>query len=255
MPRRNRFTRSCTALFATVALLAGLLAGVASAHAAAPVVTNAKFSGPVAYELKSLLTTRFSCDVDQAGTTGKLDILGASGVVKTIYNGALVQGTNWLPLWNGLDSSGNKLPSASYDWRLTVSKNGESTVVRGKITVSKINFYVKGSLANGASTSASRYMIPGTANCYIWAKTDTGTTATAVFGIDLSYVRNLPPYPPMTIPYPGAFLSIASGSTATHYLRDPWVITTRANRTLSIRNASQSLSGSPSMDFYMTVIQ
>lgn len=145
------------------ALFVALMAGTAYA---APVVTNAKFSNPVAYELKSLLTTRFTCDVDTAGTWGRLDILGASGIVKTIYNGPLVQGTNWFPLWNGLDASGKRLPSASYDWRLTVSKGGESTVVTGKITVSKIHFFIKGRLQDLAAADELRYMIPGNANIY-----------------------------------------------------------------------------------------
>lgn len=153
-----------------VATLACAFALVFAASAyAAPGVTNAKFSNPVAYELKSLLSTRFTCDVNTSGTWGKLDIMGANGIVKTVYSGPLTAGTNWFPLWNGMDASGKRLPSASYDWRLTVTKGGESTVVRGKITVSKIHFIVKGRLQDLGIAYYDRYMIPGNANIYFQA--------------------------------------------------------------------------------------
>lgn len=109
--------------------------------------------------------------VDSANTWGRLDILGANGVVKTIYNGPLVAGSNWFPLWNGMDSAGRRMPSASYDWRLTVSKAGESTVVRGKITVSKIHFVIKGGPTDPDGDYYIRYMVPGNANIYVQATT------------------------------------------------------------------------------------
>lgn len=255
MPRSLFKARRLAAALLIAALVAGVFGGATSAHAAAPVVTGARFTGPIAYELKSLLTTRLTCNVDQAGTTGRLDILGANGVVKTIYNGPMTAGTNWLPVWNGLDSAGKRLPSATYDWKLTVAKGGESTVVRGKIAVSKISFIVKGNVAPGAAMTADRYMIPGTANCYIRASTSSGDTVTMLFSINLSYTTTRLGQT-MTIPYPGDLLSISNGATYTHYLRSPWTISSRGNRRFTIRNNSVDIgSTNPDMNVYMTVIQ
>lgn len=156
----------------SVLVCACLFASAAGAYAA-PGVTQARFLNPVAYELKSLLSTRFTCNVDTAGTWGKLDVMGANGIVKTIYSGPLVAGTNWFPLWTGLDAAGRRLPSASYDWRLTVSKGGQSTVVRGKITVSRIHFAIAGQGGYLQQTYYSRYMAPGPANIYYDLKNDT----------------------------------------------------------------------------------
>lgn len=198
-------------LFAAIVCL---FVGVSATSAyAAPGVANAKFSSNIAYELKSMLSTRFTCDVDSAGTWGRLDILSASGVVKTVYDGPMTAGTNWLPLWNGMNSKGQRMPSAAYDWRLTVTKSGESTVARGKITVSKIAFIIKGNLANLDSVYLDRYMIPGTANIYyqvsnnsyvdslymyLWAPSD-DIVGTHMWGFDENdllkgtlYLRNNP---------------------------------------------------------------
>lgn len=162
MSTRSHFSRR---ILVVLALAAAMTFAFTTSALAAPGVTNAKFSNPIAYELKSGLYTRFTCDVNTPGTWGRLDILGANGVVKTVYSGPMVQGTNWLPLWNGLDSSGRRLPSASYEWRLTVSKGGEVTTVNGKLIVCKVCFTVKGTVSDGR-LDVQRYMIPGTVNIY-----------------------------------------------------------------------------------------
>lgn len=130
-------------------------------------VTNAKFSNPIAYKLKSLLSTQFQCTVNTTGATARLDILnGTGGVVKTVYSGALANGTNILPRWNGLDKYGRRLPSSSYKWRLVVSKPGSAAVTTyGNITISKIYFLLSGN-SSTATQNFSRYMVPGNANLY-----------------------------------------------------------------------------------------
>lgn len=227
-----------------VAMLAAFLTfAFASTAFAAPGVTNAKFSNPVAYELKSLLSTRFTCDVDTPGTWGRLDILGANGVVKTVYNGPLTQGTNWFPLWNGYGANGKRLPSASYDWRLTVTKGGESTVVRGKLTVSKIHFVVQGRLTDLGEESYSRYMVPGSANIY-WQFTNNSWVDSLYFYL----------YAPSGTNVGWAYVDFDENETlkGTWYLRkEP------GNDTLIYERGMHDFEISVANDvtFYMTVIQ
>lgn len=225
-----------------VAMLAALLTfAFASTAFAAPGVTNAKFSNPVAYELKSLLSTRFTCDVDTPGTWGRLDILGANGVVKTVYNGPLTQGTNWFPLWNGYGANGKRLPSASYDWRLTVTKGGESTIVRGKLTVSKIHFVISGQADPDTPYFYSRYMMPGNANVYSRIVNNSGDTSCLTLAMFFS---------PNTeeLGYIYWWTNPNSVLNYTHYTRDYFDLKYRGVHTIGVMASEDST-------FYMTVIQ
>ncbi len=234
-----------------VAMLAALLTfAFASTAFAAPGVTYAKFSNPVAYELKSLLSTRFTCDVDTPGTWGRLDILGANGVVKTVYNGPLTQGANWFPLWNGLDNAGKRLPSASYDWRLTVTKGAESTVVRGKITVSKIQFVVKGRSDGQVITFQDRYMIPGSANIY-WQATNR-TSSSSSLHVELRAPSTVASPVGRVVGYGDIEFDPSETVKGTWYLRkEPGNDTLLYDRGVH-RFAIRSLNV---VDYYMTVIQ
>jgi len=155
------------ALFAAV-LAFGVLAFAQSAHALA--INDVKYTGPVAYELKSLQTTRFYCSVDTPGVWATLRIKDGEGrVVKTIYSGPINDANTWFyfPLWNGLDNNGKRLYTSSWNWELTVNKGGQTAVKTGKITVSKIAFFVTGRAQYPNVDLFSRYMVPGNANIYV----------------------------------------------------------------------------------------
>lgn len=189
-----------------------------------PVVTSAKFSNPIAYQLKSLLTTRFSCNVDVSGATGKLQILNGNGViVKTIYNGALAAGANTLPAWNGLDANGKRLFTAAWTWRLTVTKNGKSTVITGKIPVSKIYFSMTGTATS--LQSQIKYMMPGNANIYIQASTARATDRLSISCYEPSGRRV------GTLSYP---MTSAKPLSATAYFKLVTVVRERGNHTWKI---------------------
>lgn len=177
-------------LFALTVLAAALSLALASPAVAAPKATEAAFTNPVAYELKSLLSTRFYCTVDTAGTWAVLDVFSADGIVKTVYSGPIAAANTktYFPAWDGKDYLGRRLPSASYEWRLTLSKGGQSSVTRGKITVSRITFFVKGEGSTEGMDLQNRYMLPGNANIYL----DLAALGTdgATLSINIAYPTN-----------------------------------------------------------------
>jgi len=139
-----------------------------AAGVAAPAYVRS--SNPIAYDLKSLLTTRFTTKVYQAGVNGVLSIATPKGPVY-LYRGGMGPANTefFFPLWNG-KAAGKRLPPASYEWTLTLSKPGmKASVTKGKILISNITFTVNG-VGTGKAQSYKRYMIKGSANCYIAGK-------------------------------------------------------------------------------------
>ncbi|MBU4557004.1 MAG: hypothetical protein KJ747_09050 [Actinobacteria bacterium] len=222
-----------------------------TAIATPPQATSAHFTNPVAYELKSLLTTEFKCTIDKPGTWAVLDIFSADGIVKNVYDGPIsVAGEEvTFPAWDGTDYRRRRMPSASYEWRLTLLKNGERSYTRGKICVSKINFFISGVSDNGEGVQVfSRYMIPGNANIYMrlrdpYAASDPGRFLSSLIG----WIEYPPPHREQRIEIGSWRLPEAETLDVTHYLRDADSIRYRGMHGFTFSDYHTV--------FYMTVIQ
>jgi Tol biopolymer transport system component len=134
------------------------------------VVSYVRCSNPIAYDLKSLLTARFSTRVNVSAAYAVLSVATPKGPAY-IYRGAIPAADRdfTFPEWNGRGPDGAKLPPSSYVWTLTVTKGDLSpSTTTGKILVSNVTFTV-----NGKGTARAqlypRYMIAASANCYISA--------------------------------------------------------------------------------------
>lgn len=135
-----------------------------------------KSSNPIAYNLASLRSTRFSASVNTPNVWAELVVVNPKGGNITIFKGTIAGANSivWFPQWNGKMPNGKLLPTASYDWRLTVTKGGQSAVAKGKIIVSRICFSMKGTVSGyvdtddfGNSIERDGYMLQGNANCYV----------------------------------------------------------------------------------------
>jgi hypothetical protein len=100
-----------------------------------------------------------------------LDVFSADGIVKTVYSGPTTGGgaLQTFPVCDGKDYLGRRLPTATYEWRLTLNRGGETSVTRGRVIVSRITFAVSAveSSDEGYWDVEDRYMIPGNANVYL----------------------------------------------------------------------------------------
>jgi hypothetical protein len=137
-----------------------------------PKAAFVKYTNPVAYDLKSLRTTRFYTRVDRDGVRAELTVRCPSGV-KKIYSGSVgPKGqTFYFPAWDGTGPRGEKLPSAVYDWQLKLTKDGATRTYSGKISVSRVYFSLSGVAKGGSPVKRAAYMVAGNANCYVTAKT------------------------------------------------------------------------------------
>jgi len=254
MPRNRRVT--VRGLLFVAALACSLLIGVTTA-VAAPVITEAKFTNPVAYELKSLLTTRMYCTVDTPGVWATLTVSNYKGVVKTVYSGAIPTANQrfWMPPWNGMDASGARLPTGVYNWTLTVAKGTTRTTTTGKIAISKINFNVSATLGDEQSTSFSRYMVPGPAFIYVWGYTQNYPQNIISLGVS-GVVSSIPNR--IMIPY---WHSFPNATTYNYYITRPFGIGSKGMHTISIGNRAMYFNATnppaprPLLSAYMTVIQ
>jgi len=254
MPKNRRVT--LRGLLFVAAFACSLLIGIASA-VAAPVITEAKFTNPVAYELKSLLTTRMYCTVDTPGVWATLTVSNYKGVVKTVYSGAIPTANQrfWMPTWNGMDASGARLPTGVYNWTLTVAKGTTKTTTTGKIAISKINFNVSGVAAAQQAVKASRYMVAGPAYLYVWASTTNSSNNSAFIGVSgttrppAGYIGRVPI----------AWFVFPNNTTYSYYLKDPCTIASKGMHDISVKNMAMNIAigntPAPTMTYYLTVIQ
>ncbi len=178
----SRSTRSCILFLATaMAVLA-----FAAPALAVPRATFVKYSNPIAYQLKSLQTTRFYTNVDTGNVWAELKVATPYGD-RFIYKGPIAAaGKNFFfPLWNGTGPHGENLPSsAGYQWTLTVSQSGLSSATRGTIAVTKIYMgtHVKATaadlLSHDLEVRRSAYLITGSFNIYVSAFSSAPSTWT-----------------------------------------------------------------------------
>jgi hypothetical protein len=202
----------------------------------ANVITPAKaaFSNPIGYDLKSLLTTRFTTNVNQTGVTAVLRVLtpnqNRAGYVQ-LYSGPVGPSNTDVVLknWNGLNTNGKRLWAANYAWTLTLSKPGmPTTTVKGNLLISNVTFVVSG-MASGLWDTYQRYMIPGTANLYISA---TGLQVKLAGPAGSGY--NQP--------------AVWNGDSGTAYLRGSQALKVKGMYTYSMSSLQHR-------QYYMTVVQ
>ena len=168
------------------AVTAVVLAASALAFAA-PTITNAGFTNPIAYDLKSLQQTRFYATVDRP-VWAVLRISNGTGEVVRAYNGpvTVVGKPFWFPAWNGKTSRGCRLPSAlGYTWDLTVDRGGLSSTRHGTIAVTRTLLRERGQTEVPDSRPEteivwSRYMVAGPARVQLRA-VSTSTADVSVF--------------------------------------------------------------------------
>ena len=148
-------------------------------------ITSAGFTNPVAYSIKSLLTTRMNLTCNTSGVHAKLVVhipayRGKPAADWTVYNGniANLAGVEYaFPAWNGRSPvTGKQAPyAASYHWTLTVTGNGETATKTGSLLLCTIYFQTKGASAANHAVAARCYLkgsaaVPGAVNFYISAK-------------------------------------------------------------------------------------
>jgi sugar lactone lactonase YvrE len=189
-----------------------------------------KVTNPVAYELKSLLTTRFLFSSNLPAATGKIEIQTASGW-KTVKSNIPIAAANTTVSvsWDG-KIAGRRIPSAAYNYRVILTKSGQTASKGGKLLVSKIYFSFKGSSAWGFVRHHTGYMVPGNANVYISADPWSGTSDSLRISLrdPYTYRRTLGTW---AVPAPPGHLN------ATAYIRYPYQIRTRSIHTFNVSAA------------------
>jgi hypothetical protein len=236
--------RVVTLLVLTTMLVLGWTAG---AWAAPPVINSIRYTNQIAYDLRSLQSTRFIANVDHDSTPATLTVKTMRGDVVVWHGRIPAADTNFfVPLWNGMGPDGRKLPPAVYDWEFKIGYQGEGTnaAIRpmlagggeswvaarssGKIIVSNVCFNVSG-MALGSSEPRyhDAWMKPGNANMYVVL--DALVDPSPVDSFDLQL------WGPVAGTYnvEKAWTGLAMGTrkTDTFYLRPPKEIKTRGIHT------------------------
>ncbi len=195
----SRFSRFCVLFLATAFVV---LACAAPAFAAAPNIKLARYTNPIASELKSLQVTHFYTRLDQRNVWAVLKV-GTQFGDKYIYKGPIADATNtlfWFPAWNGKGPNGERLPSSgAYRWTLTVSKAGESTSTSGLIPVAKIyvGIHVRSNEADLKTVPTfdakmTAFFLKGNFNAYVSAvslASPSWTPPTGTVEVDLNSVN------------------------------------------------------------------
>jgi hypothetical protein len=145
---------------------------------APPKASFVRYTNPLAYDLKSLRSTRFYTSVDKPNVWAELSVKCPTGT-KYLYKGAIPNaGENFYFLpWDGMGPDGKRMTSAAYEWTLRLSQSGSTSTYTGKITVSRICFSISGTAKAGSPVRTSAYMVPGSANCYIAATSGAASDA------------------------------------------------------------------------------
>ena len=171
-------------------------------------VNSAAFSGPIAYRLKSLLTSRLTANINQSSVNARVVITGG-GINWTIFNGPIanVANTNFtFPAWNGTNPANGTqhVPFAgTYTFTLTVTKGGQTGTAAGRITIGNVYATLKGSAAAGVTNNHVVFL--------------TGST-TAPFSVNIN--------PRVTAASPGAFAMRVTGPGGYNRVPSgsPWTI-------------------------------
>lgn len=131
-------------------------------------VTSAAFSNPIAYSLLSLQSTHMVANINQSAVHAMIVVNSTVGNW-TIFNANIANtaGANFtFPNWNGKNPvTGASVPfAATYNWTLTVTKNGQTATSTGTLIIS--NSYAKftGSLGANATRNHIAYMIGSAAS-------------------------------------------------------------------------------------------
>lgn len=231
-------TRKFRPLVFLMALMISFSAGVATA-AAAPAISEAAWTNPIGYELKSLQWTHFYATFDRPVWAVLTVHDGAGHEVARVYDGAVPEAGKrfWFPSWNGKAAGGRRLPSsAGYTWRLRAYRNGEVTEKAGRIAISRIIFTIKSTLVNdewpenqlSREVRWDRYMVDGkTANMYIQASAPSTETDYPGFFVTMGG-RTYNTHDPRGNAYT-ASIKAGSSVNAAVYLRNGWDFDTGMN--------------------------
>jgi YVTN family beta-propeller protein len=129
-----------------------------------PAISGIGVTNPLAWDLTSLKTTRVYATCNLPGRWMTIDVWDAHGVVQTLYSGPAQQGVRVVtPPWDGRDSSGRRLPTGNYRYRVRVNRSSDVTSVTGPIVVSRVWFSVSTSTTSGQLT---RYLPSGPVRVY-----------------------------------------------------------------------------------------
>lgn len=178
-------------------------------------VNSAGFSNPIAYALKSLLSTKMTFNANASSVHAKL-VVNVPGGAWTIYDGNTANkvGESFsLPAWNGKNpATGQKAPfAASYSWTLTLSKAGQPSVTKsGTILLSTVYFQMKAAAGGATTHTGSGYLqsppsATGSVNIYVSAAAPSADKlAIGVTGPAGSrYTNVVPTNSPWTLPGSG----------------------------------------------------
>jgi hypothetical protein len=165
----------CKAFARAVLLIACLMAATllfASPAFAAPAVNWVRAGTPIAYDLKSFQSTRFTASVNTANVWAVLKVKTGRGDV-VVYKGSIptANTTFTFPKWNGMGPDGRRLPPASYNYELTISKGGASATASGKILISNVYFGFSGHTYPDVIARCDGYLKARATNVYLTATT------------------------------------------------------------------------------------
>jgi hypothetical protein len=189
---RRALVRTFVVLAAAVLMVA---LAAPSAFAGTPVV-QAGYSNSIAYNLKSLQTTRFWGSVLYPNMWAVLKV-GTPYGDRYLYKGPIqAAGTRFdFPVWDGRGPHGERLPSSGgYRWTLTVNKGGNSWTTSGVIAVSRIIVTTSVTTTEeflqlrNMETFQDAYMLAGSYRCYLTAiSTAAPTEDPGCFGLMIWY--------------------------------------------------------------------
>lgn len=139
-----------------------------------PLIFAAGFAGPVAYELKSLQSTRFGFSASEPDVNATLVVHGArsDGGDLALFTDSSVK--LWPDpsqvAWTGRNEKGQRLRSGVYSWTLTATRPGRTPqTVKGSVLVCRIVFDKEGVSIGGSAQALRGYMIRGDARVYLTA--------------------------------------------------------------------------------------
>jgi hypothetical protein len=158
-----------------------------------PRIVAAGFSNPVAYDLRSLRSTRFVFTADRSACGVTLTLRTPNGPA-TLFSGVVPNAAGVpyaLPAWDG-KVRGMRLPTGMYGWVLTVRKSGVTATRTGSLLLSRVCLSFSGSSTSGIARTHSVYLVTGRATCTIEATSvaSSGRLAMRVTGPS-SYDRSL----------------------------------------------------------------
>jgi hypothetical protein len=173
-PRRTVVQALLAALVVLIVVVAPAIVHAIQEDPGMPLAKAAVFTGPVAYDLKSLRSTRFVIRLT-APCTARLTVYGArsdGGDLVLANRRITATGTDvTVCSWNGLNEKGERIRhSANYQWQLDDPVT-HAMGSGGYILVCRVLAGIAGTSTAGATNTYRTYLVPGSVTCYVnaWA--------------------------------------------------------------------------------------